>query len=457
MSITLTNKSISTKVAAVALGVVLAAGLLFTFVTPAEAASLTESQISSIIGLLQSFGADQATINNVNSSLRGQASPGTGSTGTSGACPALTRDLQLGSSGEDVKALQMFLNSSATTQVASAGAGSPGNESTYFGGLTKAAAMKFQAANNVSPIAGYVGRITRAAIAAVCCGVVVTPPPGTTLPPATGTGLSVSTTGQPANTLAVYNAARVPFTRFTLTAGNDGDVLVNSVTVERTGLAVDANFAGATLIDESTGMQLGIAKTLGSNHQAAVGEAFTVPRGTSKTFVVAANMGTAANVNGGETGSFDVKSINTASAIVSGSLPIRGATHTMNDTLTIGTISDIARGPLDPGNNATKEVGTTGYTFNSLRLTVGSQEDVRLYSVRWNQASSTGAADLANIVTVVDGTTYQTTVSSDGKYYSTMFPGGLLIAKGLSKEISVKGDIVSGSGRAASFVIEKNT
>ena len=50
----------------------------------------------------------------------------------------------------------------------------------------------------------------------------------------------ISAAAQPANALAPNLVTRLPFTNFTVTAGNDGDVTLNSVTVQRTGVANDA-------------------------------------------------------------------------------------------------------------------------------------------------------------------------------------------------------------------------
>ncbi len=86
-------------------------------------------------------------------------SPAPTGTSTSG----ITRDLKLGMSGEDVRALQIILNKKGYT-VASTGPGSVGNETTYFGPATQAAVIKFQSARNITPAVGYVGTLTRAAL-----------------------------------------------------------------------------------------------------------------------------------------------------------------------------------------------------------------------------------------------------------------------------------------------------
>lgn len=79
-------------------------------------------------------------------------------------------NLTVGSTGEMVRELQKFLNSDPSTRVAVSGAGSAGNESTYFGPATRAAVIKFQnkfGAEVLTPAGlasgnGFVGALTRA-------------------------------------------------------------------------------------------------------------------------------------------------------------------------------------------------------------------------------------------------------------------------------------------------------
>ena len=447
---TITNSSL--RLVALVTGVAVALVLMGAVaVAPAQAAGLTQTQIQSIVSLLASFGADAATIANVTAALNGQATPGTGTNPNAGACPALSRSLQQGSSGADVKALQVFLNGNAQTQVSVSGAGSPGSETTFFGPATAAAVKKFQTLNNVSSI-GIVGPQTRAAIAAVCG--TGTPPvtPGT---PTTGGSLTVSAAAQPVNSLAPQGASRVPFTTFTLTNNSSAAVTVNSVTIQRVGLGVDANFSGIVLLD-SNGLQIGTSKTLNSNHQANIGDAFTIGAGQSVTLTVAGNIATG-QTTGGQVVALQVVAINTG-ATVSGSLPINGASQTINTTLTLGSVSTTTSS-FDPGAAQTKSIGDSGVRVSGLRFTAGSAEDLKLYSVRWRQVGTASASDIANVVTVVGDTSYPTVLSADGKYYTTIFPGGLLIAKGNSVDMYNKVDLVgsNSASRTVKFDIDKVT
>ena len=116
-----------------------------------------------------------------------------------------TENLSLGSSDAQVLALQQLLNKDPSTQLATAGPGSLGDETGYFGALTKAAVIRFQdkhASEVLAPAgltqgSGYVGSYTRAELNALSTTAVVNtgttnptipfttvPPPITVSPPA---------------------------------------------------------------------------------------------------------------------------------------------------------------------------------------------------------------------------------------------------------------------------------
>ncbi len=80
-----------------------------------------------------------------------------------------SRNLRVGERGEDVQTLQKVLNSSPETKLAERGPGAPGEETTYFGELTKGAVIRFQekyTAEILTPLdltqgTGFVGPMTR--------------------------------------------------------------------------------------------------------------------------------------------------------------------------------------------------------------------------------------------------------------------------------------------------------
>jgi len=132
--------------------------------TPATPATPASPAIKALVAQLQSLIAQiKAMGGTVSSSLEATVSSLAGPSVSSAPSAAFTRNLQVGSSGEDVKRLQQWLNANGFP-VAASGPGSPGSETTVFGAATRAALAKFQASKGVVPAAGYFGPKTRAVV-----------------------------------------------------------------------------------------------------------------------------------------------------------------------------------------------------------------------------------------------------------------------------------------------------
>ncbi|KKT57055.1 MAG: hypothetical protein UW49_C0008G0017 [Candidatus Giovannonibacteria bacterium GW2011_GWB1_44_23] len=164
--------------------------VIFTAMPQAASAALTESQIQAILSLLQSFGADQTVVGNVNSSLRGLPTTGGGG-GTAAFCPNFTYNLYLGLNDSDtegqVSKLQKFLAQDQTVYP-------EGTITGFYGPLTEQAVKRWQAKNSVvssgSPDTtgyGVVGSRTRERVRANCG--FSTPVPPTPIPPPSSSNL----------------------------------------------------------------------------------------------------------------------------------------------------------------------------------------------------------------------------------------------------------------------------
>jgi hypothetical protein len=117
--------------------------------------SLSSPQVQAILSLLQSFGADQSVINNVAATLGGTAPVSTaGGSSVTGDGYVFTTFMEEGDSGAQITELQERLAALGLFSVEPTG---------YFGSVTKAAVVQFQAAHGIDQV-GYVGPATRAAL-----------------------------------------------------------------------------------------------------------------------------------------------------------------------------------------------------------------------------------------------------------------------------------------------------
>jgi len=112
--------------------------------------------------------------------------------GTSNAQSVIfNRNLSFESRGADVLALQKILNQNPYTKIADSGLGSPGNETEYFGSLTKSAVIRYQelkkeeilTPSGLKTGTGFVGELTRAYLNKQ--NIVINPTPITPTPPST--------------------------------------------------------------------------------------------------------------------------------------------------------------------------------------------------------------------------------------------------------------------------------
>lgn len=141
--------------------------------------------------------------------------------GGGGAACSFTRDLTVGSRGDDVTCLQNYLKSTGHFTFAGGATG-------FFGPVTKAAVAAWQSANGVSPAAGYFGPLSRAKYTSL----VSTTTGGTTTGGPTTGGTVITTTGDitlfstpGVEAILTVEAAPVPANNQKIKEGESKDLL----------------------------------------------------------------------------------------------------------------------------------------------------------------------------------------------------------------------------------------
>lgn len=347
-----------------------------------------------------------------------------------------TRDLTVGATGDDVKELQKFLNSHGFV-VSESGAGSPGNESSYFGEKTRAALAKWQAAEGISPTAGYFGPKSRAAVNALASGPGPGSGPGPVVPPSSGLVLALAS-DNPAGAAVPKGAAGVAFLKFSVS----GSGTLNSLTFKRVGIGATADFSasGIYLYEGSTRLTTG--RSLNStSHEVSFLNLNLAISGT-RTFWLAADVATAATT--GNRHAFQLLS-GTGTPNPSGSL---SGNEFVVAGQAVGTITATSgAAPTNP------KVGQKAAKIAEFKLQAGSTEDVNVLRVSLTEGGSIANSNLSNFVLKQAGNTIATASAIGGKDLITFeLTSPFLLEKGQERTFEVWSD-VSGSTRSADTIV----
>lgn len=225
-----------------------------------------------------------------------------------------TLDLAQGSRGTEVKELQKALNTDSRTQVASTGAGSPGNETSTFGGLTKKALMNYQIIKGITA-SGKVDAATRAELNKVATA-------SSSSSSVTTSSSSSVTTSSSSSTATVGGTEGLMTTTIAASPSDDSNVRTTSnvpvygidvkaagsdMVVDRADLEIAVTVSSSaqnpsnfiTGISAYDGSTLLVSKTLSSSdinkdsssryHVIVSGIGFKVPKDTTKTLTFKIN------------------------------------------------------------------------------------------------------------------------------------------------------------------------
>ena len=447
--------------------------------------------------------------------LQGEEAP----SGCPAACEGITsfdRNLMLGMTGDDVKCLQAMLNMDEDTKVAETGAGSPGNETTYFGPLTRAAVVKFQekyAEDVLAPWGltsgtGYFGSTSRAKMNELLAACAEVPPEVvcsdyTSEEECTDAGcywysdachealpdteeecvdagyywyddacheeeegvgaLNVSLAADtPASATIIADStsgdgaqALIPFITVNFENNGEGTAKVTELKFTRTGVASDTDLSQLYLFEGDT--KLADYSSF-SDKVVTFSDSeglFEVAAGETVSVTLKADLAngtSAAKTIGFELASAD--DITTDAESVSGDFPISG------NLMTTATVSDLGKLTVAHSSyNTSPDPGETDYDLWEFKFTC-SDQDVEITRLIFTNVGTIDDDDLQNLK-VVD--------SSGNQYGETLaqLDGGVAdfdlsddpisLEKGDVKYYYLKGDIVGGTNRTFRFSFQNMT
>ncbi|OGZ20436.1 MAG: hypothetical protein A2494_00980 [Candidatus Lloydbacteria bacterium RIFOXYC12_FULL_46_25] len=372
----------------------------------------------------------------------------TTTTTTSSSCTAsFTKNLKMGMTDAEVMALQKVLNASADTQVSASGSGSKGNETSYFGGLTKAAVIKFQEKNAAAILTpngltagtGFVGASTRAELNKACSSTSSTT---TTTTTTTGTGVSATLdTTSPAASTLISPQGVATLAVFKLTNAGSAAAKVTMMKFQRTGISSDSTLNNVYLYQGSARLTDSASIATGMISFTDTAGLVTIPAGGSVAVAVRADV---ASSMSGQTVGVMLTEVTTDAGTVTG-LPVSGAQHTMADGTNITMTTANFTSSFSPNSGAIDPQNDFVVWQNS--LSIGSR-DANLSSIRFQQLGSVGTDDVQNFRLMIDGVAVGSAVEKvDANRYVTFALPTPVVVKSGTHVVKVMADIVGGSTR----------
>ncbi|MFA6252223.1 MAG: peptidoglycan-binding domain-containing protein [Candidatus Paceibacterota bacterium] len=445
-------------------------GLLATIVF---AASVFVSPVSAACTLQTLGECDTAGLMSLISGLSSTTTTTTTTTtspASFGSIPAgftFTKNLTVGSRGEEVKYVQVFLNSDPETQVSVSGAGSPGNETTYFGNATKNAVKKFQAKYGITPVYGYWGSISRAKANSLLASTPSTPstptagclpgaayssttglPCGTSTPtnptvPVTGSLSVAIASDNPAVSTLISTQAIGDLAHFTFTNGSNAEAKITSIELTRLGVSADGTlrnvylFNGVTRLTDAGSLSSGKVTFNDPNGL------FTIPAGQTVTVAVKADI--AANQSG-QTVGIALSGV-TSSVTLASTLPLNGNIHSIANatlaTVTIAAPQPAANVNVDPADGT--RIWESAFSINN--------RNVKFTRLSLKQINSIDAKDIINFKLLIDGVEVATTPALQNGY--VIFTFDKVLATG-TRNVKVLADIKGGSSRIIQMSVRNN-
>ncbi|MFH1233830.1 MAG: hypothetical protein V1649_04255 [Patescibacteria group bacterium] len=265
-----------------------------------------------------------------------------------------------------------------------------------------------------------------------------------------GTGLTVAlASNTPASATIPSSSTGVVFTKFNLTASQDGAVIIDTIKVKRSGVGAYNDLTGVYLYDGEA--RLTNAKTISSDTNEAEFSALnlTIAAGTTKTLSVVANVG--ASKTGNHAISISASSaVVTNGAAVSGSFPITGNIMALSST-NAGTAT------IDPVNTGLTNptLGDIGTAVASFKLT--ATEDGYFKAVTLKQDGTITTSLLSNYKLYQGTTEVPVTASVNSRKVALTLNTPFKLLNGSAKIFTVKADVSASAETTKNIVFFMDT